>query len=607
LRRRNRTQLVAGDHARLLAFHQADLACDGQRRVRVVAGNHDDADSGAGAACDGIRHFRPRRVFEADQPGQDHAALFVGQPIGDGAMGEGQHAQPGFRHLLLRRQQAGFCHRIERRDAGVELHEITGGEHHFRRALAIQHVALRRRAQHRHALAVGVEGQLVDAPVIGQFASDPLSHRRQRHFHGIAQQLPVDGLYAVAKRGIDEQLAVVGGQSGLRRQVGEVEEAAAQPQALHRHQVLRQGACLVAANRGGGTQGLDRGQVAHQGIALRHALRRQRQRQGHGRQQPFRHIGDDDADREQGVLPGRQAHGLADEEHRQAHAGGQRRDDARQARDLPLQRRRRLAGGLRQVGDAAELGAHACRVNHGLRLSGHHRGSGQHHVLRIQRRVLAARFGVARLGQGLAGDRRGIHAQAEGLDQAAVGRNEVAFFQQQDVARHQPGGEHFHDRAAAPHLHLLRQQLAQRRHGLFRLVFLPEGKNAVDEDDADYRDAEAAHALAGIELLGDEGQRGAYPQDDGEEMGELAGEGEQQVLARHFLDMVGPELRQPACRLVGVEAGGGSLQAGERLPDVEAMDVHGRLPFSGRRGAAVAPAMRRSRRAGRAPARRRPR
>lgn len=62
-----------------------------------------------------------------------------------------------------------------------------------------------------------------------------------------------------------------------------------------------------------------------------------------------------------------------------------------------------------------------------------------------------------------------------------------------------------------PRLHLLRQQLAQRRHRALGFVFLPEGKNAVDDDDTDDRNPETGHALARIETLGDKRQRRARP------------------------------------------------------------------------------------------------
>ena len=68
-------------------------------------------------------------------------------------------------------------------------------------------------------------------------------------------------------------------------------------------------------------------------------------------------------------------------------------------------------------------------------------------------------------------------------------------------------------------------------------------------------------------------------------MGELAGEAEEQMLAAQLLDMVGPELQQPARGLSLCEAGAGGFQAGESLVGGEPVYVHGR----GRQGRRVTP------------------
>ena len=81
--------------------------------------------------------------------------------------------------------------------------------------------------------------------------------------------------------------------------------------------------------------------------------------------------------------------------------------------------------------------------------------------------------------------------------------------------------------------------------------------------------------MARIEIFDKEGHRSADPQDDGEEVGELAGEAQQQVLARHFRNVVGAELRQAAQRLDRSQARGRCMQAGERLLCSKALDVHG--------------------------------
>ena len=194
------------------------------------------------------------------------------------------------------------------------------------------------------------------------------------------------------------------------------------------------------------------------------------------------------------------------------------------------------------------------------------------------------RLGIEGLGQRLAGERRAVDAQAEGLDQAAVGRHVVAFFQQHDVAGHELAGEQFHGLAVAQRHHALRQQLAQRRDGLLGPVFLPEGKHPVDENDADDRDPQPRHALARVEGLGEKRQRRGHPQDEGEKMGEFTGKSQKQRLARHFLEAVGAELGQPALRFSGSQACRRGVQAGEDFFDGEALDVHGKagirlLPF----------------------------
>ena len=47
LRGGHAAHFIANDHHWLICLHQADFACNGARRVRVVAGDHDDADAGA--------------------------------------------------------------------------------------------------------------------------------------------------------------------------------------------------------------------------------------------------------------------------------------------------------------------------------------------------------------------------------------------------------------------------------------------------------------------------------------------------------------------------------------------------------------------------------
>ena len=584
LRGRQAPQVVAGDDHRLIGLQQADLAGNGLCRLWMVAGDHDHADAGRGAARDGLGHLRPWRIFQPDQARENQATLLVGHAavcrgVLDPTVGEGQHAQAGLGHFVLRGKHTRPGASIERGGARAELHEIADVEHRFQRALAVEPAALRRAADDRHALAIGVEGDFLEPREAFERTRRLSPHCGQCDFHGVAQPLAaavvVHFFRVVAERGIHEERAVNHGQVRPRRDVLRRDELAAHPQAPHRHAILGQRTCLVGQDDRGRAERLHRGQVPHQRVALRHALRRHGQRKRHRRQQAFRHVGDDDADGEEQVFPERQAQRLADEEERATNAGGEKGNDAGQPGDLALQRRGGFSRRLGQVGDLAELGAHAGGSYHGACLARHHRGAGQHDVPGQERRHLRLGLGTAGPGQRFAGDRRGVDAHAERFDQPAVGRHEVALFEQHDVAGHQFGGECLRDLAGPEHLRQLRQQLAQRGDGPFGPVLLPEGKDPVDEDDADDGDPQPPHALAGVEELGKERQCGAQPQDDGEEMGELAGEPQQQGLSPHFLDVVRAELRQAAPCLGRRQARGRCVKAGERLLGSEALDVHG--------------------------------
>ena len=94
------------------------------------------------------------------------------------------------------------------------------------------------------------------------------------------------------------------------------------------HVVLGQRTGLVGANDRRGAERLDRGQVTDEDVALCHALGGQHERQGQRREQPFRHHGDDDADRENEGLPERDADHPAEREEQET---DQHREDCGQA------------------------------------------------------------------------------------------------------------------------------------------------------------------------------------------------------------------------------------------------------------------------------------
>jgi len=106
---------------------------------------------------------------------------------------------------------------------------------------------------------------------------------------------------------------------------------------------------------------------------------------------------------------------------------------------------------LAQRGDAAELGAHPRRGDHGVRLASRAFAPAEHQVLGLQQRNPAVQ-GVGRPDDRdrLAGERGHVHL--DGADyQPRVGADPVPLLDQQDVTRHQQPGLDILPRSVAQH------------------------------------------------------------------------------------------------------------------------------------------------------------
>ena len=318
---------------------------------------------------------------------------------------------------------------------------------------------------------------------------------------------------------------------------------------------------VVAAER------LDRRQVAHQCLSLRHALGSHRERQGDGRQQSLGHVRDDDADREHGAVPDRHADGDADGKEHGAEQQSQPGHEPRQACDLALQRRTCLAHGLRQVRDAPELGAHAGREDHGRAAARDERRPGQHDVLRLPAALRRQAVRGQRDRHRLTGERREVHPQSRRFDQPAVCRYVVPCLEQDQVARHERRW-----RAAA----------AARRCGspspwpgagaggrpspVRRGYSCRKEKTPLIRMTATIAHPSAQHAFARVGVLGEERERRRHPEDQREEMGEFAQQPQPGRLATQFLDAVGTVFGPAPARLGFIEPCGGGLQARQDCP-----------------------------------------
>jgi hypothetical protein len=323
-------ELISGDHARPRGLHEADLARNGKPGLRVIAGDHDDLDAGGAAGTDRVRHLGPHRVFEPHQPGECQAALpLLARHVGGHrAERECEHAHAIVGKSRLRRAKTLAFLRRERNCASARFDRRAEWQYRFKRAFAIKYLPVRRCMQCGEPLAVAVERDFVAAR-IGGTRQQP-RHVQQSDFHRVAQELRAaagnDLAQRVAVPRDFEQAPLL--DSVVRRDLRGVVTVfgIGKVQPLYPHAVLRQGAGFVGADHGRRAERLDRRQMADQRVAFRHALRAHRERQRHGGQQSFGHVGDDDADREYEVLPERQAQRQAERKKHAAEQHGDRRD-----------------------------------------------------------------------------------------------------------------------------------------------------------------------------------------------------------------------------------------------------------------------------------------
>jgi hypothetical protein len=118
------------------------------------------------------------------------------------------------------------------------------------------------------------------------------------------------------------------------------------------------------------------------------------------------------------------------------------------------------------------------------------------------------------------------------------------------------------------------QQAPQRGQGLLGPIFLPEREGAVEDDHAHDGQPQGPHPGARIIDLGDEGQPGGQPEDEGQEVRETAHEAGEQRRALHTFDAVGPELQQAPLRLDVRQPLRRSAKAGQRLGHARLVDLH---------------------------------
>ncbi len=331
-----------------------------------------------------------------------------------------------------------------------------------------------------HHLRFRIEGELVHfRPGSQQRLAMDVGERaepEQRKLHGIAHALAVAGLQAgVAAQNADLKRAlewrielgrVARGIEDLSRCVIDLIIGGRQPQALHRHAVLGEGAGLVGADDGGGAKGLDRRQALHHRIALGHAPHAPGERHR-------RHDGEALGDGRDGKRDRRLDHQEEIFARGDAGHGNEGGDEeggldqlSGQLGELLLERR---AIGLRldhEPGGEPELRRHAGRDHDAGTGATRDRRALMGHREAVGDDRLARDRGHALLHRGrFAGEGRLVAMKIARLDQAHIGGDDVAAFEHDDVARYQLLGRQRDELALPLHPRRARAEFLQRFHG----------------------------------------------------------------------------------------------------------------------------------------------
>ncbi len=194
------------------------------------------------------------------------------------------------------------------------------------------------------------------------------------------------------------------------------------------------------------------------------------------------------------------------------------------------------------MGDASECRVHARGEHQRLRFATRDSSPGEEHIAAAQQIGFGRGPCIARHRTRLTGDRGIADPHGECLDEQAISGHIVSATDEDDVARHDVLGRNHRRHTVALHSDLVRQQTLQRGHRFLSAVLLPEREAAVDHDHRHDGDRERCHALTRHPAIGAEREECRHPEQDGEEVRELAGKADEQRPRRKAGDAVGAEL-----------------------------------------------------------------
>ena len=376
----------------------------------------------------------------------------------------------------------------------------------------------------------------------------PGAQLNQSHLGWVAHS---GGTVGVAQGGVAVQqgnlqqgpLGVVG-----QLQVGAPGQDAVGPDVLDRHPVLGQGSGFVRANHLHRSQALDGFELFDNRVLPGHFLGAHGQNDGDNGAESLR----DSCHRQshgehQGIQDGHAAAVDRQQEHPGADDQNQESQLAREVIQVLLQRGLALLGLVHQAGDPAQLGLHAGGGDHHDGPAIGDQRAGKDHVFLVAQGNFFPGDGGADLFHRLtlAGEGTLVDLEGPAVQKPAVGHDQIAGFQLDDVPRHHLAAGDFLPLAVPQHLGGGGAHGLEALKGFFGFEILDGAQHRVqDQNRKDHQGA--------LKIAREHGDQGGRNQDDHQKILELPGKNCQGTLFLALGQLVGPHLGQP---LGGLGAG----------------------------------------------------